>query len=310
MVRRWAVALWLVLICAACHPEGLASAKWDWNKYHAPDWRKYRAGDASLSAGSAPAPSAKPNTESARFTFHDLKTETDATLVQRLLGQAGQNIAYVDRYKWRWRYYSGENDPAEFVDLYTQPHALGSQYGLCGSEDYSFSFDDKGHVYRLSVTQRYGIEGPVFQWPISDRDWDYYEKGMCDSVPASHAPSYFPATNPLAAEGVPMALVPVIDLAASPAPLPYLLACRDPDKHPCRDNIRRYLGQLRLKDIDEFSLANCPPNGDEPGSICFTIKTGDGRLGPFPKWITVKGSDYMNRIRVDSVDVEEGFTMS
>lgn len=76
----------------------------------------------------------------------------------------------------------------------------------------------------------------------------------------------------------------------------------------CNDDTRKYLAGLRLEDIDEFSLANCSLSGRLED--CFTITTGKGRLGPFPKMITVKGSTYMNNVRVDSVTVDEGFTIS
>ena len=64
-----------------------------------------------------------------------------------------------------------------------------------------------------------------------------------------------------------------------------------------------------MEDVDSFNLSNCPLPGG-PAAVCFTIKTGENRLGPFPKTITIKGSTYMNEVRVDSVDVVEGFTMS
>lgn len=308
MFRPWAATLYLLLVCTACRPEGHAPTKWDWSKYHVPDWRTYRARDANLMAGTVVGPRAAQSVDSTPFTFHDLKTDTDQTLIQRLLGQVGERIAYVDRGKARWRYYRGENDPVEFIDLYTQPHAGGTQYGLCSAERYSVTFY-RGHIYKVSVAERFGIEGPIFQWPISDHDWSYYEDAMCKSVPLSHAPSYFPAPDVFTAQHVAMLLLPVIDLAGSPAPLPYRLTCRNADKRQCDDNVRRFLGALRLEDIDEFSLANCPLAIDLK-SVCFTVKTGEGRLGPFPKWITVKGSTYMENIRVDSVEIDESFTMS
>lgn len=58
-----------------------------------------------------------------------------------------------------------------------------------------------------------------------------------------------------------------------------------------------------------MSLANCPlQRGAE--AVCFSIETGHSKLGPFPKTITVKGSTYMNKLRVNTMDVDEGFTIS
>ena len=111
----------------------------------------------------------------------------------------------------------------------------------------------------------------------------------------------------MTAQDLAMLLIPAIDLAHSPGPLPYRLTCRG-YKQPCKDDIRSYLGEMRLEDIDSFNLSNCRIAG--PDAVCFTIETGKGRIGPFPKTLTVKGSTYMNNVRVDSVEVEEGFTVS
>jgi hypothetical protein len=302
MPQRHTIGLGVLALCASC---GAKPTNFDWSRYQPPEWQKYQAQD--VSNGKRAAPTVERLADRGRVTFRDLKTESDQSLAQRLLGAVGERIAYIDRHQERWRYYRGDNDAAEAVDLFTHPDALGSQYGLCGVEKYSVSFDDSGHISSVSADQRYGIEGPIFQ--KGNFDWERYEKVMCASVRASHAPSYFPASDSLVAQDVAMLLVPAIDLAASSEPLPYRLTCRDADNHPCRDDIRRYLGGLRLKDIDKFSLANCPlPRG--PKAVCFTIETGNGQLGPFPKSITVKGSNYMNNVRVDSVDVDEGFTIS
>ncbi|HYX47206.1 MAG TPA: hypothetical protein VE820_10355 [Sphingomicrobium sp.] len=281
--------------------------EFDWKRYPPPDWRKYRARAAAPHDKPPASPSVAARADAGRLTFYDLKTESDQSLAGRLLGAIGQRIAYIDRHKDRWQYYRSDSDTAEAIDLYTHPDALGSQYGLCGVEKYSITFDDTGHVSTVSVAQRYGIEGPIFQKP--DYDWNYYYKVMCKSVAAAHAPSYFPASDSITAQNLAMLLVPAIDLAASTGPLPYRLDCREADDQPCRDDIRKYIGTLRLEDIDDFSLANCPLPGG-PEAVCFTIKTGDGKLGPFPKIITVKGSTYMNNVRLDSVTVAEGFSVS
>jgi hypothetical protein len=156
------------------------------------------------------------------------------------------------------------------------------------------------------VTERYGVEGAIFQ--KSDFDWHQYEV-MCTSAPATHAPSYFPAPDSIAAQHVALLLAPAIDLAASAGSLPFRLNCRTYRGDGCSDDARRYLGQLRLDEIAALTFANCPLMGG-PARVCFTITTDADRLGPYPKYITVKGSTYMNTIRVDSVEIEEGFTMT
>jgi hypothetical protein len=304
MARLWTITLCGVLACVACAAQPHKS---DWSKYKPPSWQKYRARDAASPSDTSSTSEANAQRALDRFTFRFLKTESDQSLALRLLGEAGKRITFVDRHKDRWRYYRTDNDPIESIDLYTHPYALGSQYGLCGTEKYSVEFDDAGHIDSVRVTQRYGVEGAIFQKP--DFDWDYYYKVMCQSVPTSHAPSYFPAPDSMIAQDVAMLLIPVIDLAGSSGPLPYRLDCRNFDGSACRDNTRRYLAQLHLDEIDELTAINCPLSGG-PEKVCFTITTGDGQLGPYPKSITVKGSTYMNNVWVDSVSVVQGFTVS
>ena len=301
MLRRLVIGFGAVSLCGAC---GAKSTGFDWSKYQPPDWHRYQAQDVKSDGGPhATGVAEEPN--AARFTFGDLKKESDQSLSRRLLGAAGQRIGYIDRHTNRWEYYRSDDHAVESIDLYTHPDALGSQYGLCGTEKYTIKFDEDGHISSVSVENRYGVEGSIFQ--RSDFNWEYYYS-MCESAPASHAPSYFPASDSLAALDLAMLLIPAIDLAHNSGKLPYRLTCHG-YKQPCRGNIREYLGSLRLEDIDSFDLRNCPLPGG-PKAVCFTIKTGDGQLGPFPKTITVKGSTYMNNVRVDSVDVEEGYTMS
>jgi hypothetical protein len=306
MRKRAASGLLVIVLSASC---GASPTKFDWARYPVPDWRKYQAASVDPATQDQISGHSEQHTNLGRVTFGNLKTESDKSLAQRLLGQVGRRIAYIDRHPDRWRYYQSDGEPAESLDLYTHPDALGSQYGLCGTEKYSITFDDSGRISAVSVTHRYGVEGPIFQWPIPDQDWDNYYKVMCASAAASHAPSYFPAPDSITADRVASLLIYAIDLAASSMPLPYQLHCHMNDGSACRDDVRQYLGDLRLDDIDELTLANCPLPGG-PKAVCFTVETGQGKLGPFPKMITVKGSTYMNKMRVDSVDFDEGFTVS
>lgn len=303
MPLRAMVGLIVVALCVAC---GAKPTGFDWSRYKPPDWRKYQARDFRSQSRFRPPSGTAQQADRARVTFADLKRESDQSLSQRLLGAVGQRIAFIDRHPNRWRYYQSDNDAAESIDLYTHPDALGSQYGLCGTEKYTIQFDDSGHVSTVSVDERYGVEGAIFQKP--DFDWDYYYKVMCKSVPASHAPSYFPASNSLTAEDAAMLLIPAIDLAHASGPVPYRLTCHG-YKQPCSGDIRKFIGDLRLEEIDKFDLSNCPLPGG-PKEVCFTVDVGEGRLGPFPKTITVKGSTFMNNPRVDSIDIYEGFTIS
>ena len=303
MPKRVAIGLGILALCAGC---GAQPVKFDWGKYQPPDWRKYQARDIEPGNLVHSPSDVSQRQDRGRVTFADLKNESDQSLAQRLLGAAGQRIAYIDRHRARWRFYQSDRDAAESIDLYTHPDALGSQYGLCGTEKYAITFDDSGHISTVSVTDRYGVEGAIFQ--KADFDWDRYNNVMCKSVPATHAPSYFAASDAESGLDLARILVAAIDLAHGSETLPYRLTCRG-YKQPCSGDIRKYIGDLRLEDIDAFDLSNCPLPGG-PQALCYTVTTGEHRLGPFPKTITVKGSDYMNNVRVDSVDVNEGFTIS
>lgn len=300
--RLWPVAL-LLLGFSAC---GNKSTQWSWEEQHAPYWETYKA-EAQPEQRPLPAPNVRPHTDTGRFTFYDLKNETDASLASRLLGENGKRITYIDRQPSRWQYYSGDEAAIKSIDLYTHPAELGSQYGLCGVEKYSFSFDDNGKIESVELSERFGIEGDIFQ--KKDFDWDNYSK-MCAAASASHAPCYFPAKDSIAAHDAAHVLVTAIDISASSvSDLPFSLECV-PDGKSCDLALRTYIGKLRLKDIDDFGFANCPVFGSKPKEVCFTVEVGRHHLGPFPKYITVRGSTYMNNVIVYSVSVIESFTMS
>jgi hypothetical protein len=299
----------LLAFLAGCNPEPKA---FDWSQYKPPDWKKYRAEDAGTLNGSAHSRNRSPAKTSVaqlgRFTFADLKTEGDSNLAFRLLGAVGRRIAYIDRHPDRWDLYSSDSDSAESIDLYTQPDALGSQYGLCGVEKYSVEFDDNGAIASVSVQHRYGVEGPIYQGP--NVDWDYYYERMCAEVPASHAPSYFPAPDVFLADDASELLLILFDQTQSASDPPFPIKCRSYDGRSCQADIKAYIGSLKLNDIDELSEANCTFLVGSSDDVCFTITTGTHELGPFPKYITVKGSTHMNRYRIDAIEVMEGFTVS
>ncbi|MDQ4087229.1 MAG: hypothetical protein M3177_04335 [Pseudomonadota bacterium] len=297
--------IFIPVTCISCGATSSAPA---WDNYQPPDWRGYQARNVTSPQGPVAHSSDYVPRREDRFSFRDLKTEGDESLAVRLLGQIGRRIAYIDRHRERWHLYRADHQGAENVDLYTRPYALGSQFGLCGVEKYSVEFDDEGRVESVTVNQRYGVEGPIFQ--KADFDWEHYSNVMCASVPATHAPSYFPATDALVADDAAALLIVLFDRAASPGRLPFSLQCRTLDERACSQDVRAYLGGLRLEDIDELSLVNCPLRNVPQNSVCFTIVTDQHEVGPFPKYITVKGSTYMNNVRVDSVEIFESFTMS
>lgn len=300
--KFWSIGLLLLGFSACGNKSYLSSLE----RRPAPNWETYRAED-QVPQRPPLVSKASPPRDPGQFTFYDLKNEDDASLAVRLLGQNGKRITYIDRHPERWQYYSDDKAPIAIVDLYTHPSALGSQYGLCEVEKYSFRFDDYGKIESVDSGERFGIEGDIFQ--KKDFDWSKYKK-MCDAAPASHAPSYFPAKDSIAAQDAALILATAIDvIASSTAELPFRLTCTR-DKESCTSEVRTYLERVRLKDIDDFTVANCPVFGSKPEDVCFTIETGRNQLGPFPKYITVRGSTYMNNIRVDSIDVIESFTIS
>lgn len=304
MRRTYFSVLVLVLGTSSCADANV----FDWSVYQSPDWKKYQARGVHSPNLSVRPQMGDPSRTLDRFTFGDLKFESDESLARRLLGEIGKRIAFIDRHQDRWQYYDDDGDVAESVDLYTRPYALGSQFGLCGVEKYSIEFGDDGRVEAVSVNQRYGIEGPIFQ--KGNFDWDNYNE-MCASAPALNAPSYFPAPDSITADDAAELLVVLFDLASKSGTLPFKLECRLwQGKGECRPDVRQYVADLRLDNIDDFSLINCPLIFNQPKSICFTVTTGRHQLGPFPKYITVKGSTHMNNIRLDSVEILESQTIS
>jgi hypothetical protein len=244
--------------------------------------------------------------EEDRFTFGDLKNESDRNLAKRLLGAAGERISLVDRRKSRWRYYKSDNEPVEAIDLYTKPAILGSQFGICGVEKYTVNFDDFGKVSSVSVVRRYGVEGPFLQ--KSDFTWDQY-RAMCAAASPLHAPNYFPAPSGQAALDVASLLAVAITQAGTPEGLGFRLSCTDVDGGQCAGDIRAYLAQLRFNEIFQVEKSDCHTT-ERKLPKCFVVHTGEHLLGPFPKAIRIGGSTYMNEVRVDAIEIQESFTMS
>jgi len=269
-----------------------------------PDWRTFRS--VALEQDQV---DQQPNYRATprSFRFQDLKNEGDAALAKRLLGAVGERIVFIDRHKDRWQYYDGDSAPIESIDLYSRPESWGSAFGICRSEKYEIEFSDDGKIEMVSVTPRYGVEGPIFQ--KEDFDWDFFRDRMCEDVPSNHTPSYFPASDVLAAQDLAILLSKAVYLAGQAGELPFKLDCRTYEDRECSAGTRAYLGNLRLHDIDQTSEINCP-YASGPEDDCYTVTVGEHQLGPFPKQITIRGSTYMNNWKVHSVSIREGLTIS
>lgn len=123
MSKRTAIVLLVTALCASC---SATQTKFDWARYQPPDWRKYQAPSVRRPAQKQIASQSKQHSDLGLVTLGDLKSESDESLAQRLLGELGRRIAYIDRHPDRWRYYQGDGEAAESLDLYTHPEALGS----------------------------------------------------------------------------------------------------------------------------------------------------------------------------------------
>lgn len=303
MPRRLPLHALIAFTCTSCNSQPVPLGG---EAHQTPDWGRYQAAAVTVPTGpNEPFRQYRPTQED-RFSFRDLKSESDESLARRLLGQAGRRIAYIDRHRERWRLYNGDDDGAESIDLYTHAFTWGTQFGLCVVERYALEFDEAGRIESVKVSQRYGIEGPIFQ---AGYDQDQHSQ-MCASAPPTHAPSYFPAPDSIVAYDAARLLITVFDSAASSGPLSYRLQCRTQAGRDCTHDSRAFLGSTRLGDIDEFSHVNCSLRSSATGSVCFTIVVGRHQIGPFPKYVTVRGSSVRDSIRINSVEILESFTMS
>jgi hypothetical protein len=273
--------------------------------YGEPDWQKFRSIPFEQKVPDAPAGYAPTN---GKFVFSDLKYESDESLSRRLLGALASRIVFIDRQQDRWEYYQDDDEPIHQIELFSKPEPWGSAYGLCRIEKYEISFSDDGSISSVTVSPRYGVEGPIFQ--KEDFDWDLFRGSMCESVLSSHTPSYFPASESvLEAQDLAILLSTAIDQAAKGGRLTYDLSCETYQGKACVDDSRRYLAGLRLHDINSVNRLNCSRE-NAAKEDCFTVTVGEHELGPYPKYITIKGTTYMNEWRVYSVSIVEGFTVS
>jgi hypothetical protein len=273
--------------------------------YVEPDWQKFRSIPFEQNVPDAPAGYAP---EEGKFAFADLKYESDKSLSRRLLGALASRIVFIDRQQERWRYYQDDDEPIHQIVLFSKPEPWGSAYGLCRIEKYDIAFSDDGSISSVVVSPRYGVEGPIFQ--KDGFDWDLFRGSMCESVLSSHTPSYFPASGSvLEAQNLAILLSIAIDQAGRGGRLSYVISCQNDEGQACADDRRRYLASLRLHDIDSVSRLNCS-RASAPEEDCFTVTVGEHELGPNPKYITIKGTTYMNEWKVYSVSIVEGFTVS
>ena len=273
--------------------------------YVEPDWQKFRSIPFEQNVPDAPAGYA-PAEE--KFTFADLKYESDESLSRRLLGALASRIVLIDRQQERWPYYQNDDEHIHRIELFSRPEAWGSAYGLCRIEKYEIEFSEDGSISSVVVSPRYGVEGPIFQ--KDGFDWETFRGSMCESVLPSHARSYFPASESvLEAQDLAILLSIAIDQAARGGRLSYDLSCQTYEGNACVDDSRQYLTSLRLHDINSMSRLNCS-RARVPEEDCFTVTVGEHELGPYPKYITIRGTTYMNEWKVYSVSIVEGFTVS
>lgn len=302
---RGLLPLWVAAFLISCSYNSDEQLNEQPSNYVEPDWQKFRSEPFEQHALEAPL-GYKPT--EGKFVFGNLKYESDESLSRRLLGALASRIVFIDRRRDRWQYYQEDDEPIHEIELFSRPEPWGSAYGLCRIEKYDISFSDDGSISSVSVSPHYGVEGPIFQKDAFD--WEEFRGPMCDDVPSSHTPSYFPVgESVLEAHNLAILLSIAIDQADSDEKLSYDLSCQSYSGEACAEDIRRYLGSLRLNEIDSVSKLSCT-QASAPAEDCFTVTVGEHELGPYPKHITIKGTTYMNEWKVYSVSVVESFTIS
>lgn len=298
-MRNCVGSLVLSLLTASCSDASVPSTL---NRSE-PDWRIFRSistreGPFDGVEGYRPTPG--------KFTFRDLKNESDSSLSERLLGAVGKRIVYVERHKDRWKYYKSENDKMDEIELYSRPESWGSAFGICKTEKYEISFADEGAIESVSVTPRFGVEGPIYQ--KDNFDWNL-NSAICSHIPSNHLPSYFPSKDGLDAQDLAIILTKAISIASRQEKIPYKLDCQTSGGGSCSSDASAILGKLKLSEISEVSEKNCL-HSDKSEDHCYTVTIGQNRVGPYPKEITVRGSTYMNNRRVFGVSIRESLTLS
>ncbi|XAP79426.1 hypothetical protein ABC955_06520 [Citromicrobium bathyomarinum] len=304
-IRKSLLLVWLAGFLISCSDNSEDQLNRQSSIYVDPDWKKFRSIPFDQDVPDAPAGYAPGD---GKFLFSDLKYESDESLSRRLLGALASRIVFIDRQQDRWDYYQDDDEPIHQIELFSKPESWGSAYGLCRIEKYEISFSDDGKISSVVVSPRYGVEGPIFQ--KEGYDWDLFRGSMCESVLPSHTPSYFPASESvLEAQDLSILLSIAIDQATRDGRLSYDLSCETYQGKACVDDSRRYLASLRLHDINSVNKLNCSRENSAEAD-CFTVTVGEHELGPYPKYITIKGTTYMNEWKVYSVSMVEGFTIS
>ena len=231
-----------------------------------------------------------PSICAAQTTAEEARTLPLPALAQKLLGESGSVMIDVDRPR-----FEGILEPVRF---YSRAWATTSHYALCRSEWVTVHFDENGSVETVSSERRYGVERDIYRAPGF---WTA-EGSQKVCAAAKSTRKYFPAPDDQSAFEI-AAYVDAISGHGPFANQEFSFKCNG----KC-DEGREVLSALKLDDIDEARMINCPETGAKTPA-CFELVVGDGKLGPFPKKFRIYGGIDMDKIVISAVTVDVSFTL-
>lgn len=225
----------------------------------------------------------------AKTTAEEARTLPVEQLAKRLLGDSGSLMIDLDRPR-----FEGILEPVRF---YSRAEVTGSQFGICGADWVTVSFDDDGNVDGLSAERRYGVAGDVYPKP----GWTHEQFGkICSAVKSTR--DFFPAPDAQSA----LEIVWFVDAISGRGPYSmqdFQFSCTG----WCRGD-KSELKYLVLGEIDAAKAIDCPKSNLKIPS-CFEVTVGESKVGPFPKKYRIFGTVYMNNVVVTDVAVDVGQTL-
>lgn len=225
-----------------------------------------------------------------KLTYSEVKNLPAHRLAERTLGEAGKLMMDVERPR------STLNRAN--LKFFSYAFATGSQYGICGSNWVTLSFDENGVIASINNERRYGVEASIYTDP---KDWTYQEYGdLCRAV--KNTREYFPSPDAQSALTI-SAYVDLLAKNGESKPSDYAFDCSGSCSKINADN---YVKSIKLRDIVKAEKIDCDEN--DVYAKCYKLTLDGQPPGLFPRILKIYGRMRMNDVVITKVKLWVGET--
>lgn len=225
-----------------------------------------------------------------KLTYSEVKNLPVHRLAERALGEAGKLMMNVERPRSTL---SRAN-----LKFFSYAFATGSQYGICGSNWVTLSFDESGVIASINNELRYGVEASIYTDP---KNWTYQEyEDLCRAV--KNTREYFPSPDAQSALTI-SAYVDMLAKNGESKPFGYVFDCTGSCS---KINADDYVKSIKLRDIVKADKIDC----DESNAYakCYKLTLDGQPPGLFPRVLSIYGRMRMNDVVITKVKLWVGET--